>query len=87
MTSHVDRLAGCEGICSPRYTAAILDRIERDLCTHGSTCYRRRFSLGTDLAVEPGKHRMFAVLLWALRVHLVSAAGSAQFAGQPSILC
>ena len=27
-----------------------------------------------DLAVDPEKHRMFAVLLWALRVPLVSAA-------------
>ena len=27
-----------------------------------------------DLAVESCKHRMFAVLLWALRVHMISAA-------------
>ena len=26
----------------------------------------------------PGKHRMFAVLLWALRVHLASAAPFSQ---------
>ena len=33
-----------------------------------------RFSLGVFLAVELGKYRMFAVLLWALRVHSISAA-------------
>ena len=51
-----------------------MDHIKRDRYTHGSTCHRRRFSLGTNLAVDPVKHRMFAVLLWALRVPLASAA-------------
>ena len=33
-----------------------------------------QFSLGVFLAVGSNKHRMFAVLLWALRVHSISAA-------------
>ena len=33
-----------------------------------------QFSLGVFLAVGSNKHRMFAVLLWALRVHSTSAA-------------
>ena len=38
------------------------------------SCTCARFSLGVFLAVELGKYRMFAVLLWALRVHPISAA-------------
>ena len=33
-----------------------------------------QFSLGVFLAVESCKYRMFAVLLWALRVHMIFAA-------------
>ena len=33
-----------------------------------------QFSLGVFLAVESCKYRMFAVLLWALRVHTIFAA-------------
>ena len=37
-------------------------------------CTCARFSLGVFLAVGLSKYRMFAVLLWALRVHSISAA-------------
>ena len=38
------------------------------------SCTCARFSFGVFLAVESCKYRMFAVLLWALRVHTIFAA-------------
>ena len=49
------------------------------------SCNCARFSLGVFLAVELSKYRMFAVLLWALRVHSISAA--ARFSSISSLVC
>ena len=59
---------------SSAYPHPLGDTFKRTAVARDSMHVCAQFSLGVYLAVGSNKHRMFAVLLWALRVHSISAA-------------
>ena len=72
------------------YPTLLGGSVKRATDTPAARVLALNFPLGALLAVGLNKHRMFAVLLWALRVHSTSAAArfrSASLSVLPFVQC